>query len=287
MDELEEFFADIKKVESETLESEVTIVPPSELKEQIEKLQQQQQQQVEQKNEGTTPPPPQSNFLKPYSMPINSLKLQLPPPPGTRINSLINPPPPMSAPPASIISAPPVVRPNLALNMMLGGMQIPLAMQTRPAVQSAKGKAFFREGAGKVWEDPTLDEWPEEDFRIFVGNLGNDVNMDTLSKAFASYASFQKAKVVRDKKSNKTRGYGFVSFSDSQDMIKALSEMNGKYIGNRPVMLKASKWKDRAAEPTVAKKTMRDAKATGWEQKRKRRYHVQADAHTTPAARDR
>ena len=66
-----------------------------------------------------------------------------------------------------------------------------------------------------------------------MGNLGNDVNVDTLSKAFSKYPSFQKAKVVRERRSNKTKGFGFVSFADSQDMIKALTEMNNKYIGNR------------------------------------------------------
>ena len=29
--------------------------------------------------------------------------------------------------------------------------------------------------AGSVWEDDTMDAWPENDFRIFCGNLGNEV----------------------------------------------------------------------------------------------------------------
>lgn len=41
---------------------------------------------------------------------------------------------------------------------------------------------------------PPAQDWPEDDFRIFAGNLGNDVNVDTLSKAFSRYPSFQKAK---------------------------------------------------------------------------------------------
>jgi hypothetical protein len=29
--------------------------------------------------------------------------------------------------------------------------------------------------AGEVWEDETMENWPENDFRIFCGNLGNEV----------------------------------------------------------------------------------------------------------------
>lgn len=69
-----------------------------------------------------------------------------------------------------------------------------------------------------------------DDFRLFCGDLGNEVNDESLSRAFQKYPSFQKGKVVRDKKNGKTKGYGFVSFRDSADFIKAMREMNGKYL---------------------------------------------------------
>ena len=53
------------------------------------------------------------------------------------------------------------------------------------------------------------------------------------------------ARVVRDRRTGKTRGYGFVSFSNSKDFLSALKEMNGKYVGNRPVKVTKSSWKDR------------------------------------------
>ena len=69
-----------------------------------------------------------------------------------------------------------------------------------------------------------------DDYRIFCGDLGNDVSDDTLAKAFSKYPSFLKAKVVRDKWSKKTRGYGFVSFKNSNDFMLAMTEMNGTCI---------------------------------------------------------
>lgn len=45
-------------------------------------------------------------------------------------------------------------------------------------------------------------------------------------------------------------GYGFVSFSDAVEGAKALREMNGKYIGNRPCKLRKSSWQERTPENT-------------------------------------
>ena len=93
-----------------------------------------------------------------------------------------------------------------------------------------KAKKLLRMAGGTVWEDNTLQEWDPDDFRIFCGDLGNDVTDDVLARAFNRFPSFIKAKVIRDKRSNKSRGYGFVSFKDPQDFTRAIKEMNGLFI---------------------------------------------------------
>jgi hypothetical protein len=108
-----------------------------------------------------------------------------------------------------------------------------------------KRKKAMRTAAGETWEDPTLLDWSEDDHRIFVGNLGNDVTDEILTKSFSVFPSFQRARVVRDNRTTKSKGYGFVSFSDINDFITAMQTMDGKYIGNRPCTLKKSNWKDR------------------------------------------
>jgi len=107
-------------------------------------------------------------------------------------------------------------------------------------------KRFVRTGGGQVWEDPSLAEWDPNDFRIFCGDLGNEVSDELLAKAFRKYSSFQKAKVVRDNRTNKSKGYGFVSFKHQDDFIRACREMDGKYVGNRPIKLRKSAWKERS-----------------------------------------
>jgi hypothetical protein len=121
-----------------------------------------------------------------------------------------------------------------------------------------KSKRNLRMAGGEVWEDPTLAEWPENDFRLFIGDLGNEVNDELLVHSFSRYASFQKAKVIRDKHTQKSKGFGFVSFNDPFDCAKAMKEMNGKYIGNRPVKIRKSKWEERNID--VARKKMKRKK---------------------------
>lgn len=67
-----------------------------------------------------------------------------------------------------------------------------------------------------------------DDFRIFCGDLGNDVNDELLTRTFNKYPSFMRAKVIRDKRTGKSKGFGFVSFKEPQDFIRAMKEMDGK-----------------------------------------------------------
>lgn len=115
-----------------------------------------------------------------------------------------------------------------------------------------KPKKFVRAAGGTVWQDDSLLEWDPskddinkvdiwseslqfcsfllDDYRIFCGDLGNDVTDEVLARVFGKFPSFQKAKVVRDKRSNKSKGFGFVSFKDPVDFTRAMKEMNGKIV---------------------------------------------------------
>ncbi|CAI6335180.1 unnamed protein product [Periconia digitata] len=106
------------------------------------------------------------------------------------------------------------------------------------ATGSDKQKTVLREAGGKTWEDPSLLEWNPQHPRLFIGNLAGEVTDDSLLKAFSKYPSVVKARVVRDKRSTKSKSYGFVSFSDTDDYFRAAKEMQGKYIGSHPVLIK-------------------------------------------------
>ncbi|KAJ5173206.1 hypothetical protein N7492_005799 [Penicillium capsulatum] len=116
----------------------------------------------------------------------------------------------------------------------------PVAPSAGPSapIQPETQKTVARAGGGQAWNDSTLLEWDPAHFRLFVGNLAGEVTDDSLLKAFARYTSVQKARVIREKRTQKSKGYGFVSFSDGDDYFKAAREMQGKYIGSHPVLLR-------------------------------------------------
>lgn len=126
------------------------------------------------------------------------------------------------------------------------GQSVPRTFAVERPLSAAPRKTIKRMAAGDVWEDKTLQEWPENDHRIFVGDLAPDATDAELVEAFRKYPSFNMARVIMDKKAGACRGFGFVSFARGEDMVAALREMNGKYIGTRPVKLKKSNWQKRS-----------------------------------------
>ena len=122
-----------------------------------------------------------------------------------------------------------------------------------------KQKTVVRHGGGQTWQDPSLLEWDPAHFRLFVGNLAGEVTDDSLLKAFSRYASIQKARVVRDKRTTKSKGFGFVSFADGEEYFQAARDMQGKYIGSHPVLLRKSTTEIR---PTASKDSRRAIKGT-------------------------
>lgn len=121
--------------------------------------------------------------------------------------------------------------------------------------QTKKKKGIKRTAAGKTWIDPSLADWPENDYRLFVGNLAKDVKNEQFFQHFHSkYPSVAAAKIMVDKnKDNQSRGYGFVSFLDPLEAARAMREMNETFLGSRPIKVKKSEWQERDLN-TVKKK---------------------------------
>ncbi|KAK6438199.1 hypothetical protein LTR95_005594 [Oleoguttula sp. CCFEE 5521] len=115
----------------------------------------------------------------------------------------------------------------------------PVAALPNPNAPEKK-LTVLRQGGGQTWADATLTIWDPTQFRIMVGNLAGEVTDDSLAKAFAAYG-VSKARVVRDKRTTKSKGYGFVAFEDGERGFQAAREMVGKYIGSHPVTVKRSK----------------------------------------------
>lgn len=99
--------------------------------------------------------------------------------------------------------------------------------ETSETNKKKKKKSTVRAAGGEVWEDTTLEDWDDNDFRLFAGDLGNEVTEELLYKAFSKYPSLLRTRVVRDTRTMKSRGFGFISFKDPDDFVRAWREMNG------------------------------------------------------------
>ncbi|KAL4922814.1 hypothetical protein BDW62DRAFT_171809 [Aspergillus aurantiobrunneus] len=128
--------------------------------------------------------------------------------------------------------------PGVSTTVYTSSGSTPSANTPAPIAGAEPQKTVARSGGGQSWTDSSLLEWDPAHFRLFVGNLAGEVTDDSLLKAFSKYTSVQKARVIRDKRTQKSKGYGFVSFSDGDDYFKAAREMQGKYIGSHPVLLR-------------------------------------------------
>ena len=75
---------------------------------------------------------------------------------------------------------------------------------------------------------------------IFVGNLAWSVTDEELKSKFSEFGNVLSARVVTDKLSGKSRGFGFVDMDDA-DAEKAIAGMNGYKWGDREIRVNEAK----------------------------------------------
>jgi RNA recognition motif-containing protein len=69
--------------------------------------------------------------------------------------------------------------------------------------------------------------------KIYVGNLSFDCDDRALADTFTEHGEVVSAKVVMDRDTNRSRGFGFVEMSDDSAAMKAIEALNGKEVGGR------------------------------------------------------
>ncbi|XP_077253938.1 polyadenylate-binding protein RBP45-like isoform X2 [Tasmannia lanceolata] len=87
-------------------------------------------------------------------------------------------------------------------------------------------------GGGERRQDDSAD------FVIFVGDLAADVTDYLLQETFTGhYSTVKGAKVVTDRTTGRSKGYGFVRFGDESEQLRAMTEMNGMYCSTRQMRI--------------------------------------------------
>ena len=85
---------------------------------------------------------------------------------------------------------------------------------------------------------------------IYVSNLGFNLQDEDLKQLFASYGTVTSAKVITDKVTNQSRGFGFVEMSDDEAAHRAITELNGTTADGRS--LKVTEARPREERPRRA-----------------------------------
>jgi len=81
--------------------------------------------------------------------------------------------------------------------------------------------------------------------KLFVGGLSWGTTDDGLHNAFSQFGEIIEAKVITDRETGRSRGFGFVTFADAEGADKAISEMDGSQLDGRTI--KVNEAQDRPA----------------------------------------
>ena len=71
--------------------------------------------------------------------------------------------------------------------------------------------------------------------KLFVGGLSWGTTDDGLHQAFERFGEIVEAKVITDRETGRSRGFGFVTFANDDGAINAASEMNGALLDGRTI----------------------------------------------------
>ncbi len=71
--------------------------------------------------------------------------------------------------------------------------------------------------------------------KLFVGNLSWGIDDEKLKEAFAEFGEVEEAIVIKDKFSGRSKGFGFVTFTEDSAADSAVEAMNGKELDSRPL----------------------------------------------------
>jgi RNA recognition motif-containing protein len=77
--------------------------------------------------------------------------------------------------------------------------------------------------------------------KLYVGGLSYSVTDEQLKQLFASHGTVQSAKVVTDKYTDRSRGFGFVEMSTQEEAEKAISALNGTQLDGRSLTVNIAK----------------------------------------------
>lgn len=80
--------------------------------------------------------------------------------------------------------------------------------------------------------------------KLYCGNLPFSMNNDELRELFAQFGEIVEANVITDRQSGRSKGFGFVEFTNAEDAQAAMEALNESEVGGRNIFVKVAKPKE-------------------------------------------
>jgi len=77
--------------------------------------------------------------------------------------------------------------------------------------------------------------------KLFIGSLAWETDSSSLQTAFGRFGAIEEATVISDRETGRSRGFGFVTFTEEGPVQQAISEMNGSELDGRPIVVNEAK----------------------------------------------
>jgi heterogeneous nuclear ribonucleoprotein A1/A3 len=77
--------------------------------------------------------------------------------------------------------------------------------------------------------------------KLFVGSISWDTDDNGLKAAFEVFGPVEEAKVIHDRETGRSRGFGFVTFANAEDGERAIKAMDGADLGGRHINVNEAK----------------------------------------------
>ena len=79
---------------------------------------------------------------------------------------------------------------------------------------------------------------------IYVGNLSYGMSEDELRDAFGAFGAVSSVKILMDRETGRSRGFGFVEMPNQSEAETAIAQLNGKDVGGRALRINEARPKE-------------------------------------------
>ena len=99
---------------------------------------------------------------------------------------------------------------------------------------------------------------------IYVSNLSFNVQDEDLKSYFADYGEVTSAKVINDKETGRSRGFGFVEMSDDAVAQKAITELDGATVDGRAIKVSVAKPREERSGGNSNRRSFSNSSNSRW-----------------------